>query len=83
MILKLSEHAKNKHTSEKWNAISIRDAYYDGRMEEIEFLVGETADVLCGSVEGEFVGLVLGKPVSGERIIVTGFAAPLEYWQNV
>lgn len=83
MILKLSDHAKKKHKDEKWNAISIRDAYYDGRMTEIEFMPGKTADILCGQVEGEFVGLVLGKPFMGVRVIVTGFAAPLEYWKSV
>ena len=83
MYLKLSNHAKKKHQSEKWNAVTIRDAYYDGRMEEAELLTGNTADVLCGQIDGEFVGLVLGKPVLGVRVIVTGFAAPLEYWKSV
>lgn len=83
MILKLSDHAKKKHQSEKWNAVTIRDAYYDGSMSNIEYLKGETADVLCGQIDGEFVGLVLGKPVLGVSVIVTGFAAPLEYWKSV
>lgn len=83
MILKLSDHAKSKHKSDKWNAVTIRDAYYDGRMTNTELLEGNTADVLCGEVEGEFVGLVLGKPILGVRVIVTGFAAPLEYWKSV
>ena len=83
MILKLSEHAKKKHQSEKWNAVTIRDAYYDGQMQNIEFVEGETADYLCGDVEGEIVGLVLGKPVLGVRVVITGFAAPLEYWKSV
>lgn len=83
MILKLSNHAKSKHKDEQWNAISIRDAYYDGRMTDTEFLPGKTADILCGKIDGEFVGLVLGKPVLGVHVIVTGFAAPLEYWKSV
>ncbi len=82
-ILKLSEHAKSKHKNDKWNAVTIREAYYSGRMSNIEFLPGETADVLCGEVEGVFVGLVLSKPVLGVRVIVTGFAASLEYWKSV
>lgn len=49
----------------------------------IELLEGKTADVLCGEIEGEFVGLVLGKAVLGVRVIATGFAAPLEYWKSV
>ena len=82
-ILKLSDHAKKKHVNEKWNAVTIKEAYNSGRMNSIEFLPGKTADILCGEVEGEFVGLVLGKPVLGVRVIVTGFAAPLEYWKSV
>lgn len=82
-ILKLSDHAKKKHANERWNSATIRDAYYGGRMTDIELMPGKTADVLCGQIDGEFVGLVLGKPVLGVRVIVTGFAAPLEYWKSV
>lgn len=83
MRLKLSDHAKKKHQSEKWNAVTIRDAYYDGSMTDIELLQGETADVLVGKVYLEYVGLVLSKPENDERVIITGFAAPLEYWKSV
>ena len=79
----ISEHAKKKHADEKWNAVTIKAAYLDGRMKRYELLEGKTADVLFGEVDGEIVGLVLGKPVLGVRVIVTGFAAPLEYWKSV
>ena len=82
-ILKLSDHAKKRHADERWNAVTIKEAYNGGRMKNVEFLPGKTADILCGEIEGEFVGLVLGKPVLGVRVIVTGFAAPLEYWKSV
>ena len=83
MYLKLSDHAKKKHQSEKWNAVTIRDAYYDGSMTDIELLQGKTADVLVGKIYLEYVGLVLSKPENDERVIITGFAAPLEYWKSV
>lgn len=83
MNLKLSDHAKNKHTNERWNSVTIRDAYYEGRMQSVNFLEGETADILCGEIEGDFVGLVLAKENNGVSVIITGFQAPLEYWKSV
>lgn len=83
MNLKLSDHAKNKHANEKWNAVTIRDAYYEGRMQNVNFLNGETADILCGEIEGDFVGLILAKENNGVSVIITGFQAPLEYWKSV
>lgn len=83
MLLKLSEHAKKKHQNEKWNAVTIREAYNKGRLEREELLIGATADVLCGVIDGDFVGLILSKPKNGERIVATGFSAPREYWLSV
>ena len=83
MILKLSEHAKKKHADEKWNAVTIKAAYLDGRMKRYELLEGKTADVLFGEVDGEIVGFILSKPKFGIHVIITGFAAPAEYWKTV
>ena len=83
MNLKLSDHAKSKHVNEKWNATTIRDAYYEGRMQNVKLLEGETADILCGEIEGDFVGLILAKENNGVSVIITGFQAPLEYWKSV
>ncbi len=83
MILKLSEHAKKKHADEKWNAVTIKAAYLDGRMKRYELLEGKTADILFGEVDGEIVGLILSKQKFGIHVIITGFAAPAEYWKSV
>ena len=83
MVLKFSNHALDKHKQEKWNALTIREAHKQGRLKEVEFLLGDTADILCGKIEGDFVGLILSKETDGMRIIITGFAAPREYWINV
>lgn len=81
MFLKLSDHAIKKHADEKWNAVTIKEAM--GRMKHRAILPGKTADVLCGEIDGECVGLILTKPKLGVRVIVTGFAAPMEYWKSV
>ena len=52
-------------------------------MQSVNFLEGETADILCGEIEGDFVGLVLAKENNGVSVIITGFQAPLEYWKSV
>lgn len=81
--LRYSIHALKRHNSESWNAVTIREAYESGRLQEVELMIGDTADILCGSLDDVFVGLVLSKETNGERVIVTGFAAPREYWLNV
>jgi len=52
-------------------------------MQNVNFLNGETADILCGEIEGDFVGLILAKENNGVSVIITGFQAPLEYWKSV
>lgn len=83
MILKYSEHALRGHEKETWNAKTISHAYTSGAMSNIELLEGKTADILCGDVSGECVGLVLGKSKFGVRVIITGFSASREYWHSV
>jgi hypothetical protein len=78
-MLKLSEHAKQKHKNERWNAVTILEAYRTGDMQGCQSLTGKTADVICGFVNGECVGMIVSK--SG--VIITGYAASLEYWKSV
>ena len=82
MPFKLSKHALGKHQNEKWNAVTIRDALLGGMLENVEFLQGNTANIYCGKIEGECVGLIVSKDEENP-VIITGFAAPLEYWKSV
>ena len=83
MNLKFSAH-KSKHLSETWNQITIKRAMEDGRMKGKQAIPGATADVVYGYVDGECIGLIISKTRGdGSRIIITGFAAPESYWQNV
>ena len=83
MEFRFSKHSLEEHQDEKWNAVTIRDAVESGRVQDVEILSGQAADILCGWVDGDFVGLVLGKEKDGVVVIVTGFAAPKEYWLSV
>lgn len=83
-LLKLSGH-KTKHDHEKWNQETIRKAYYSDVIKNLEFLPGKTADVICGFVGDDPVGLLISKErENGERIIITGFSPKdKNYWYNV
>lgn len=81
MILKLSAH-KDKHAHEKWNQETIREAYENGLLKT--FRAGLTADVICGNVDGEEVGMVVTKEKpDGTRVIITAFKPKdPNYWYN-
>lgn len=82
MNLKFSNH-KSKHLSEKWNQITIKSAMDNHQVSGLEFICGDTADIMYGYVEDECVGLIMSKRRDdGSRVIITGFAAPESYWQN-
>ena len=80
--LKLSAH-KDKHANEKWNQITIKDAYEKGLISTVR--VGLTADVICGSVNGVEIGMVVSKEKSdGTRVIITAFSPKDEkYWYTI
>lgn len=84
MNLKFSHH-KSKHMNEKWNQESIKQIMDDHEVEGLRFRIGNTADVMFGyAPDGECVGLILSKrQETGERVIITGFAAPENYWKDV
>lgn len=78
--LKLSAH-KDKHAHERWNQESIRKVYEMGLLKT--FREGQTADVICGNVNGEEIGMVVTKEKNGSRIIITAFKPQDEnYWYN-
>ena len=78
-MYKFSKHANDNHCNEKWNARTIRAAYENGNLLNVHISEGKTADVIYGlAYDGKYVGLIVGK----NGIIITGFCAPLEYWQN-
>lgn len=77
--MKFSAHALKKHEHENWNALTIRAAYEQGRLLNVKTNEGRTADIIYGiAPDGEYVGLIVGK----NGIVITGFSAPLEYWQS-
>lgn len=80
---KYSKHALSKHENDVWNARTIKAAIDNGNLARKEIMIGRTADIICGWIAGEFVGLVVSKENNGEIIIITGYAAPREYWLNV
>jgi hypothetical protein len=82
-IYKYSKHALGKHGSEMWNAKTINEAMQKGLIEQQDLLIGNTADIICGFIGDDYVGLVVSKEVNGERVIITGFSAPREYWLSV
>ena len=83
MELRISHHSK-KHADEKWNQVTIREIYQQGRLCQAKLLEGETADVLYGyAPDGNCVGLIVTKEKDGERVIITGFEAEEDYWLNV
>ena len=82
-IFKNSRHI-TKHLHEKWNAETIRELIENNQLGGLEFLEGNTADVICGEApDGSYVGLIVGKEKGGIRVVVTGFEAPKDYWENV
>ncbi len=83
MRLKLSDHAIKKHSSEKWNAKTIRDAIEAGKVAWMTIAEGITSDVIYGMIDGDCVGLIVSKEKNGERIVITGFSAPQAYWKSV
>jgi hypothetical protein len=82
--LKLSSHARTDHQNEKWNGVTIREAYENGQLSNVEVFEGRTADHLYGvAPDGTDVGLVISKPkLFGPRIVITGYAASKSYWQK-
>ena len=82
-IYKYSEHALGKHKSDKWNAKTIKEALERGEINQRELMVGNTADIICGFIENDYVGLVVSKERDGVRIIITGYSASRDYWLNV
>jgi hypothetical protein len=81
MDLRLSQH-RSKHIHETWNQVTIKRLFDSGA--DFTLLPGQTADVLYGyAPDGECVGLIVSKEHDGYRVIITGFSAPAEYWQNV
>lgn len=82
--LKMSNHALNEHKDEAWNARTIVEAYLGDRLSNVELIEGKTADVLMGFVGDQCVGLIIGKQKGfwGPRTVITGFAAPKEYWEH-
>ena len=84
MRLRLSHHSKEAHSKEKWNTITIKSAYELGNISSLKMLEGRTADTIYGlASDGCYVGLVVSKENNGERVVITGFSAPLEYWQGL
>lgn len=84
MNLRFSAH-KSKHTNEKWNQETIKEVMDNHQVTGLHFRMGDTTDVMYGyAPDGECVGLILSKRTgTGERVIITGFAAPEDYWKNV
>lgn len=84
MNLRFSAH-QIKHANEKWNQQTIKATMDAHQITELHFKQGDTADVTWGCApDGEYVGLILSKRTgTGERVIITGFAAPYEYWKNI
>jgi hypothetical protein len=75
-----SRHAKNGHNNDHWNARTIEEIFEKGKLRNATLLTGKTADVIYGyAPDGACVGLIRGK----NGIIVTGFAAPEDYWKSV
>ena len=82
MKLRLSNHW-HKHEAETWNAKTIRAAYEAGQMTDAQLIPGKTADVIYGYIDNECVGMIVTKENDGERVIITAYAAPPEYWHKV
>ena len=84
MNFKFSSHALEKHSHEKWNASTIKEIVENGEISNYEFLEGKTADIICGiAPDNSEVGLILSKEKNGERVIITGYSAPISYWESV
>jgi hypothetical protein len=74
MKLKLSFHARMKHSSETWNAATIRAAYEAGQLTQVILNPGKTADDFFATApDGSRVFLSLSKEKNGERVVITGY----------
>jgi len=79
--LPFTEHARQAHAGEKWNATSIAGYFDQGGCTPTEYacLGGDFRVAYCEINGGKSIGLIIGLAV--EKII-TGFMAPTTYWQN-
>jgi hypothetical protein len=79
--LPLTNHAKESHASESWNAATIKDYMTKRACTPSEYMCADndTEIAYCEIKPGYSIGLVVGRTV---RQIITGFAGPTNFWQS-
>ena len=77
----LTNHARQAHASETWNATSIANYFDQGGCTPTEYVCKDSdfRVAYCEIDRGKAIGLVIG--LSVEKII-TGFMADTTYWQR-
>lgn len=78
----LTHHAQNAHCDERWNAITIQEAFDSGKCRPNINQCETRSFHYCEIENGTEIGLVVGKTKEFITVIVTGFAAPSGYWNN-
>ena len=79
--LPFTDHARQAHAGEKWNATTIAGYFDQGGCTPTEYACPDRdfRVAYCEINDGKSIGLIIGLAV--EKII-TGFMAPTSYWQN-